>query len=824
MEHTMERARAVVAAPGADRTDRTIGDCDYTSSLAITIWPDRYASAKEDKTVTWPELCKRIPLEPDRAEKSRCRLLKLARFGDRRTDKGSLRHDANVIAVTGIEGDHDTGTMTPEAAIAILERHQVRAMVYTSWSHTTEAPRWRVLAPLSRPVPPAERLAYAEALNGILEGSLAPESGTLSQSYYIGWPAGAERKVLVTFDDPDEGYCLDEIDVWQQYRRPCGAPAPADTSEPTAERKTQDDYLAELLTGDDVHGAGLRIVGRMVRDGLSDATIRTVFGGLALAVRETRGADRAADLTGSELTRMIAGARARGYAPSREPDAWPDLVPFGRADLPRLRPDLLPSWAGSYAAAVAASTETPPELAAGLILAAAAVPCARRLSVMVAPGHIEPTCLWVAVALPPGNRKSAVQSAVCAPLIDWERQAAEIAAPEIAAAESEAKTLQARANAARAAAAKAKNSLDVETSTHEAADLEARIEPPPVAPQLWTSDATPERLGAMLADQNECMAWLSAEAGLFDLLAGRYSRGIPNLDLVLKAWSGDPERVDRGSRPPVYLRHPRLSIGLSPQPDVLRGLSMQPGFRGRGLLGRFSYLMPPSPLGYRHLGADRHGARVPPAVETAYRDGIAAMLEWPSSGDCGVFGGNEGDPGKPHLLRLEPAAYQDWLAFARAVEARMRPGADLEGLTDLAGKTPGTAARIAAVMHGIEHAHGRPWEAPVSPDTIARALEMAAVMLEHGKAVMDMMGADPAVAAARRVWDWIERGRRTDATMRTAWQALKGQFSRMADLTVAVEVLVERGYVRIGETERTGPGRPPSPLIEVRPDIAESWS
>jgi hypothetical protein len=62
---------------------------------------------------------------------------------------------------------------------------------------------------------------------------------------------------------------------------------------------------------------------------------------------------------------------------------------------------------------------------------------------------------------------------------------------------------------------------------------------------------------------------------------------------VLKAYSGDPERLDRGSRPPVYLRSPRLSIGLSPQPDVLRGLAAKPGFRGRGLLGRFLYLLTP---------------------------------------------------------------------------------------------------------------------------------------------------------------------------------------------------------------------------------------
>jgi len=52
-----------------------------------------------------------------------------------------------------------------------------------------------------------------------------------------------------------------------------------------------------------------------------------------------------------------------------------------------------------------------------------------------------------------------------------------------------------------------------------------------------------------------------------------------HLDLVLKAHSGDAERVDRRSRPPLFLDYPRLTIGLSPQPEVLCGLVAKPGLR-----------------------------------------------------------------------------------------------------------------------------------------------------------------------------------------------------------------------------------------------------
>ena len=235
---------------------------------------------------------------------------------------------------------------------------------------------------------------------------------------------------------------------------------------------------------------------------------------------------------------------------------WPALVPLNAPNLPELDLAHLPSWAGDYARALAADTETPPELAAGMILATCATAAARRLRVMVKLGYFEPCNLWVVVALTPGNRKSAVQSAATMPLVAWERDQAVIMEPEIKRITSERKTLEARANKKRNNAANEKDDNKAKDLAREAAALEAELPEIPFQPQIWTSDATPERLGALLAEQGECMAWLSSEGGVFDLLQGRYSNGIPNLDLVLKAHSGDPERVDRGIP----------SGGLPPQP------------------------------------------------------------------------------------------------------------------------------------------------------------------------------------------------------------------------------------------------------------------
>ena len=494
------------------------------------------------------------------------------------------------------------------------------------------------------------------------------------------------------------------------------------------------------------------------------------------------------------------------------PKEWPDLVPLDAPTLPRLDLAHMSSWAGDYARALATDTETPPELAAGMILVTCAAAAARRLRVMVKPGYCEPCNLWAVVALPSGNRKSAVQAAAAAPLVAWERDQVSTLETEIKRITSERKTLEARANAIRNKAVREKDPDKAGDLKQEAATLEADLPDVPAIPQIWTSDATPERLGSLLADHGECLAWLSSEGGVFDLLQGRYSNGIPNLDLVLKAHSGDPERVDRVGRPPVLLRHPRLSIGLSPQPYVLRGLATKPGFRGRGLLARFLYLLPPSPLGFRTL----ESIPVAESNRDAYEAGVRAMLDWEPVID-------EHDDQQPHVLHLSEDAYTEWLDFARAIEVQMRPGGQLEHFTDWAGKAPGASARLAGVLHGIEHAHGRPWETDITVETMTASLELMAVITCHSLAALDMMGADPTIASARTVWAWVERGRRGRFVVRDAFNALRSTFPRVQKLREALEVLEERGYLEVIDPSRSSPGRPPSPMVRVRPDIVKRW-
>ena len=112
--------------------------------------------------------------------------LKLARFGDDRTKAGSLRHNGNVLRVSGTEGDYDGGLVAMTRAAEMLSSAGILAILYTSPSHTEALPRWRVLCPLSREYPPEDRDRFLNRVNGALGGILAGESWTLSQSYYYG--------------------------------------------------------------------------------------------------------------------------------------------------------------------------------------------------------------------------------------------------------------------------------------------------------------------------------------------------------------------------------------------------------------------------------------------------------------------------------------------------------------------------------------------------------------------------------------------------------------------------------------------------------------
>jgi hypothetical protein len=129
---------------------------------------------------------------------------------------------------------------------------------------------------------------------------------------------------------------------------------------------------------------------------------------------------------------------------------------------------------------------------------------------------------------------------------------------------------------------------------------------------------------------------LSAEGWIFSTLAGRYSSGVPNLEVFLKGHAGDMLRVDRKGRPAEHVAAPALTLGLALQPEVLTDIAKMPGFRGRGLLARILYSLPENTVGRRQVGAPA----VPAPIDKTYTSRLTRLVLLLADHD------------EPHRLRL----------------------------------------------------------------------------------------------------------------------------------------------------------------------------
>jgi len=479
-----------------------------------------------------------------------------------------------------------------------------------------------------------------------------------------------------------------------------------------------------------------------------------------------------------------------------EPEPWELPISIDTPALPPITREMMPKTLGDMVFAVSANTETPPELAVVLALVTCATACQKKYVIESMHGHTEQLSLWGVAALESGNRKSSVEKKIVAPLRSWEADARKRLEPIIKEAtakhENETAVIKGLRNQLSKCAPDKR-----ETIQNEILALEGELTEVPTLPQLWEQDITPEHLGTVMDANNECLGLFSSEGGIFDIISGRYSKGVPNLDLFLQSHSGDPVRVSRGSRPPVNLSEPALSIGISPQPSVIKGMADRPGFRDRGLSARFMYVLPTSPLGSREL---INRPPVSDEVYVRYSDAIDRLL-------------NEGYPEDgPIVIRMSDNAYQMWTEFSISVETDLRDGGRFEHIKDWAGKLPGLVARITGVYHCIE-----PDGATVSSRIMGMALGLADVLIPHALAAFDLMGADEGMSGARKIFNWICRKDLTEFSSRDCFEATKRTFKKVSVMEISLIVLKEHFIIRERPSEKR-PGRP-SIVLEVNPEL-----
>ena len=483
-----------------------------------------------------------------------------------------------------------------------------------------------------------------------------------------------------------------------------------------------------------------------------------------------------------------------------EPARAPDPIPLTQnATIPPFPVDSLPGPIADMVHAVAEATQTDPAMAgtsALSVLSACAGGCAE---IEVRSGWREPLNTYTNTIAGPGERKSAVQSVMARPLWDVEKALADKGAGVRLEAETRKLVATKAAERQRNTAAAADGGNQLMADAIGAAKLAEEIEVPPI-PRLLADDVTPEAAASLLAEQKGRLAIISAEGGVFDIVAGRYSR-LPNMDLWLKGHAGDPLKVDRKGRPPEYIPRPALTLGLMIQPSVLDTIAANREFRGRGLVARFLYAYPVSKVGHRRIATDP----VKPEVGELYGKTVTDL----ASGLAGWLG-------DPAVLMLSDKAQQAMQAVEAAVEPTLAGDGELAALADWGAKYAGAVARIAGLLHLAQYGHEKGVPEPVSAGTVLAAARLGAYYKACAIRAFGEMGADPVTSDAAYLLDRIHALDAKEVSERDLHVAAQSRFRVKDALIPALNRLVDHGYlIPLSAAPSGDRGRPASPRYAV---------
>jgi hypothetical protein len=482
-------------------------------------------------------------------------------------------------------------------------------------------------------------------------------------------------------------------------------------------------------------------------------------------------------------------------------DGWTAPAPIHVvASVPPFPTHVLPPVIADYVEALAEDISVPVDLPGVVALGVLAACAGGHVNIAGRGGQwIEDLNLYVAVAMPPGTGKSPVFKRMLKPLYDAEVDIIKAVEPAYRTHEHDRLMIE---HDYEEAIKEAKKAGGIERASkmlyveQKRAELDA-LKPVPL-PRIIADDVTPEKLAAVLAENGGRLAIMSAEGGVFDIMAGRYSKdGKGNFDVYLKGHAGDQIRVERLNRPPDFVERPSLTICLTVQPDVLVGLGANKAAVGRGLPARFLYSTPVTG------DVDVDAEPAPPELAEFYRDYVHALAVrlhlLP----------------EPVLLRMSPEAVEAVQAYRRRV---VRGGDGV--VRDWTGKVDAHILRLTGLMHV---AHGRPLNEQVSAGAVAAAADLMDYFTVHALAVFDAMGADPDLDVARVVGAWLVDHTGETVTKRDIFIGVRSSTLRkVSDLDGALLLLEQHGWIRpvTSPNGSSRHGRPSSPAYEVNPTSA----
>lgn len=406
-----------------------------------------------------------------------------------------------------------------------------------------------------------------------------------------------------------------------------------------------------------------------------------------------------------------------------------------------------------------------------------------------------------------GERKTACDKRLSRALWQWQRDRRREMAPAIASATSRLDAWTSRRDGMLSqikklsASTKASDENDRSILERQLEEHDTKKPRVPVAPDLFSEDASPEALAVSLAKGHPSSSLWSDEGGLvIGSHAMSEDASLRFLAMLNRLWDARPFERKRTTRESVIVEGRRLTVSLMVQPVVAAKLvAVGDGIaRGTGNLARFLFAWPASTMGERiyREGDDQHHALV--AWDTRLADLLRLPLPIEDEGTMRL---------KPPVLPLGPQAFDVWRQLHDEVEHELRAQGEYRELCDFGAKTAEQAARIACVLHVFEHGPA----GEIGADAMQAGAALALWHLSEARRALSLVGHSGELADAQALLDWLME----QPTMPTAGDVLRLGPCALRDKKRrdrALDKLAEHGLAR---EQRVGKVT----LLDVNPSL-----
>jgi replicative DNA helicase len=490
---------------------------------------------------------------------------------------------------------------------------------------------------------------------------------------------------------------------------------------------------------------------------------------------------------------------------------WSVPLPLVEASTPRLPAfpvDALPDWLYEFCVQQAESSQTPVDAIATLVLGVLATTIQGRVVVRLRPDWTEATCLFLMVVMDSGTKKSATFKAAFEPIRKAEQELRDACMAKHREALRSLEMAEVRYDVAMKSVRAKSSGEDVtqrEQEVHSAGEERdaararaAALEPP----ELYADDATPEAFTELIA-RHKRMTIASPEGGWFSTFGGRYNDGRANLEVLLKAYTGEGMRIHRKGAETLYIPAAICSIVVAIQPSVLDEMRGTKGAEDRGLLARFLKTAPLTRRGYRKMNPNP----IQPAVQELYDSNVKRILyAYLSINDVEFV--------------LSADADAKFRALREEHERQSRPGGLVHEIDKWAEKHAGNVVRISAALHVAKYAE-QAQDIPIEAETIVDAIRIGDYFIEFEIHLSGVTRQRSDLSLAENIIGWIKDQRSYVINASDILQSKRNTagLENADKVRDVLGLLCDYGYVRpCVRGGGQGPGRP-SKKWEVNPHL-----